>query len=243
MQAQHLRSDFHIMHNIVVLLAEDEAVLASLIKETLDSRGFRITVAENGVEGWRLFNTLKPDICVIDVMMPRKDGFSLLADIRKVDPMVPVIFLTAKTQTEDIIRGFEAGADDYMKKPFSIEELIVRLKSLYRRTEAGSLGNKANPAGAITVGSFEFNYRGLSLSKGNIPTYLSQRETELMKLLIENKNELLDRQTALLKIWGDDNPFNARSMDVYITRLRKYLVADPSVRILNIRGFGYKLVD
>jgi two-component system, OmpR family, response regulator TrcR len=231
------------MNNISVLLAEDETVLSSLIKETLDTRGFLISVAENGVEGWRLFNSNKPDICVIDVMMPRKDGFSLVADIRKVDPIVPVIFLTAKTQTEDIIRGFEAGADDYMKKPFSIEELIARLKSLYRRTEVSTYGNKANSSRAMRVGSFEFNYQELSLSRGNISNSLSQRETELMKLLIENKNELLDRETALLKIWGDDNPFNARSMDVYITRLRKYLVSDPSVRILNIRGYGYKLKD
>jgi two-component system, OmpR family, response regulator TrcR len=231
------------MKNIAVLLVEDETVLSSLIKETLDTRGFQITVAENGVEGWRNFNNNKPDICVVDVMMPRKDGFSLVADIRKVDALVPVIFLTAKTQTEDIIRGFEAGADDYMKKPFSIEELIVRLKSLYRRTETGSSGNVANLSGTTTVGSYEFNYQALTLAKDNNSVSLSQRETELMKLLIDNKNELLDRETALLKIWGDDNPFNARSMDVYITRLRKYLVNDPAVRIINIRGYGYKLMD
>ncbi len=229
-------------NTIHVLLVEDESVLASLIRETLGTRGFRIEVAENGIEGWRLFNTNKPDICVVDIMMPRKDGISLVTDIRKVDPLIPVIFLTAKTQTEDIIRGFEAGADDYMKKPFSIEELIVRLKSLYRRAEAGSSVNKTNASHVFAIGSFEFNYQELSLTRNNISTSLSQRETELLKLLVENKNELLDRETALLKIWGDDNPFNARSMDVYITRLRKYLVEDKSVRILNIRGYGYKLV-
>ncbi len=217
--------------------------MASLIKETLGTRGFQITVAENGVEGWRLFTMSKPDICVIDIMMPRKDGISLVTDIRKVDTLIPLIFLTAKTQTEDIIRGFEAGADDYMKKPFSIEELVVRLKSLYRRTEAASSSNNTNQTGVFTIGSFEFNYQELSLSRGKISTSLSQRETELFKLLVENKNELLDRQTALLKIWGDDNPFSARSMDVYITRLRKYLMDDQSVRILNIRGYGYKLLD
>jgi two-component system, OmpR family, response regulator TrcR len=231
------------MNSISVLLVEDETVLASLIKETLNTRGFQITVAENGVEGWRLFSMNKPDICVIDIMMPRKDGISLVTDIRKVDSLVPVIFLTAKTQTEDIIRGFEAGADDYMKKPFSIEELIVRLKSLYRRTVAASSANKTNLSGVFAVGSFEFNYQELSLTRGDVSISLSQRETELLKLLVENKNELLDRETALLKIWGDDNPFNARSMDVYITRLRKYLVDDQSVRIFNIRGYGYKLAD
>ena len=222
---------------------EDEAILASLVKETLDTRGFRITIAENGVEGWSFFNSIKPDICVVDLMMPRKDGFSLVADIRKVDPLVPIIFLTAKTQTADVIRGFEVGADDYMKKPFSVEELIARLKSLYRRREANFPGSKMDPSDRMTVGSFEFNYQGLSLMRDNITTTLSQRETELMKMLIDNKNNLLDRKIALLKIWGDDSPFNARSMDVYITRLRKYFVDDPSVQILNIRGYGYKLVD
>lgn len=231
------------MNSIKVLLVEDEAILASLIKETLDTRGFQITIAENGVEGWSFFNGTKPDICVVDVMMPRKDGFSLVADIRKVDSLVPVIFLTAKTQTADVLRGFEAGADDYMKKPFSIEELIVRLKSLYRRREAGSMAYKMKSSEGMSFGSFEFNYKGLSLTRDNITIGLSQRETELMKMLIDNKNNLLDRKVALLKIWGDDSPFNARSMDVYITRLRKYLVDDPSVQILNIRGYGYKLID
>jgi two-component system response regulator TrcR len=142
-----------------------------------------------------------------------------------------------------VIRGFEVGADDYMKKPFSVEELIVRLRSLYRRMEVSSAGNNVNPSDRMTVGSFEFNYQGLWLMRDNMTTTLSQRETELMKMLIDNKNKLLDRKSALLKIWGDDSPFNARSMDVYISRLRKHFVNDPSVQILNIRGYGYKLVD
>ena len=217
--------------------------MASLVKETLDTRGFRITVAENGVEGWSFFNNIKPDVCVVDVMLPRKDGFSLVADIRKVDPLVPIIFLTAKTQTADVIRGFEVGGDDYMKKPFSVEELIVRLNSLYRRMEVSSAGNNVNHSDRMTTGSFEFNYQGLWLMRDNMTTPLSQRETELMKMLVDNKNKLLDRKSALLKIWGDDNTFNARSMDVYISRLRKHFVNDPSVQILNIRGYGYKLVD
>ena len=217
--------------------------MASLVKETLDTRGFRITVAENGVEGWSFFNNIKPDVCVVDVMLPRKDGFSLVADIRRVDPLVPIIFLTAKTQTADVIRGFEVGGDDYMKKPFSVEELIVRLNSLYRRMEVSSAGNNVNHSDRMTIGSFEFNYQGLWLMRDNMTTPLSQRETELMKMLVDNKNKLLDRKSALLKIWGDDNTFNARSMDVYISRLRKHFVNDPSVQILNIRGYGYKLVD
>ena len=175
--------------------------------------------------------------------MPRKDGFSLVADIRKVDTLVPIIFLTAKTQTADVIRGFDVGADDYMKKPFSIEELIARLKSLYRRRVAVPPGNELSPLKRRPIGAFEFDYDTLSLISGGMTTALSQREAELMKMLIDNKNNLLDRKTALLKIWGDDSPFNARSMDVYITRLRKYFANDNSVQILNIRGYGYKLVD
>ncbi|WP_454801256.1 response regulator transcription factor [Mucilaginibacter phyllosphaerae] len=229
------------MNTIKVLLVEDEAVLASVVKETLDARGFEITIASNGVEGWSAFNNSKPDICLVDVMMPRKDGYSLVEDIRKVDELVPIIFLTAKTQTADVIRGFDVGADDYMKKPFSMEELIARLKSLCRR-RLKSYSGQPSPD-ILSVGSYEFNYLRLELINANKTTMVSQREAELLQMLIANKNNLLDRKTALLKIWGDDSVFNARSMDVYVTRLRKYFNEDPSVQILNVRGYGYKLVD
>ena len=234
------------MKTIKVLLVEDEAVLASVVKETLDARGFELTIAVNGVEGWCSFNNNKPDICVIDVMMPRKDGFSLAEDIRKVDQHVPIIFLSAKTQTADVIRGLEIGADDYMKKPFSMEELILRLKSLNRRrNNLHELSNTTSIAADTnhTIGSFSFSHHRLELSTAEKSMSLSQREADLLNLLMENKNKLLERKTALIKIWGDENSFNARSMDVYITRLRKYLSADPSVQILNVRGFGYKLID
>jgi two-component system response regulator TrcR len=233
------------MNKIKVLLVEDEAVLASIVKETLDARGFELTLAANGVEGWSFFNNNKPDICVIDVMMPRKDGFSLVEDIRKVDKLIPIIFLTAKTQTPDVIKGFETGADDYMKKPFSMEELILRLKSLNRRSNLQEPANSSSPSVTANnkVGNFYFDHHRLELMDNGKAVSLSQREADLLKLLIDNKNQLLDRKTALLKIWGDDNPFNARSMDVYITRLRKYLLSDTTVQILNIRGFGYKLID
>jgi two-component system, OmpR family, response regulator TrcR len=230
------------MNEIKVLLVEDEAVLASIVKETLDARGFELTIASNGVEGWSLFNTNKPDVCVIDVMMPRKDGFSLVEDIRKVDTMVPIIFLTAKTQTADVIKGFETGADDYMKKPFSMEELILRLKSLNRRRSIPEPSSTPTPA-TNEIGNFYFDHNRLELINNGKAISLSQREADLFKLLIDHKNQLLDRKTALLKIWGEDNSFNTRSMDVYITRLRKYLVNDSTVQILNIRGFGYKLID
>ncbi|MDP9079317.1 MAG: response regulator transcription factor [Bacteroidota bacterium] len=232
------------MNKIKVLLVEDEAVLASVVKETLDARGFELTIAANGVEGWSFFNNNKPDVCVVDVMMPRKDGFSLVEDIRKVDQLVPIIFLTAKTQTADVIKGFETGADDYMKKPFSMEELILRLKSLNRRKGFQvSSGKETLPDKLNIVGHFQLDHHRLELVDNGKAISLSQREADLLQLLIDHKNKLLDRKTTLLKIWGDDNPFNARSMDVYITRLRKYLLSDTSVQILNIRGFGYKLID
>jgi two-component system response regulator TrcR len=233
------------MNKIKVLLVEDEAVLASIVKETLDARGFELTIAANGVEGWSFFNNNKPDICVIDVMMPRKDGFSLVEDIRKVNKLIPIIFLTAKTQTADVIKGFQTGADDYMKKPFSMEELILRLKSLNRRTSLQEPANSSSsPVMAINkVGNFYFDHHRLELMDNGKAVSLSQREADLLQLLIDNKNQLLDRKTALLKIWGDDTPSNARSMDVYITRLRKYLLSDTTVQILNVRGFGYKLID
>jgi two-component system response regulator TrcR len=232
------------MNKIKVLLVEDEAVLASVVKETLDARGFELTIAANGVEGWSFFNNNKPDVCVVDVMMPRKDGFSLVEDIRKVDQLVPIIFLTAKTQTADVIKGFETGADDYMKKPFSMEELILRLKSLNRRRGFQEPVDGSTLPGTLNwVGRFQFDHRRLELMDNGKAISLSQREADLLQLLIDYKNKLLDRKTALLKIWGDDTPFNARSMDVYVTRLRKYLLTDATIQILNIRGFGYKLID
>ena len=231
------------MDKIKILLVEDEDVLAMIVKETLETRGFEILIAANGVQGWSYFNNKKPDLCIIDVMMPRKDGFSLVQDIRKVNELIPIIFLTAKTQTEDVLTGLEIGADDYMKKPFSMEELILRVKSLLRRNLHVQETVPAQSAETFIVGRYCFNYPNLELSEGDTVYRLSQREAELMKLLAENKNKLLDRRTALLKIWGDDSLFNARSMDVYITRLRKFLHSDPAVEIVNIRGHGFKLIE
>jgi two-component system, OmpR family, response regulator TrcR len=231
------------MNKIKVLLVEDENVLASIIKEALETRDFLITIAGNGVEGWTLFHQVKPDLCVIDVMMPRKDGFSLVQDIRKIDGQVPIIFLTAKTQTEDVLKGFELGADDYMKKPFSMEELVFRLKSLIRRKLPEATKEHIAAQKITTIGTYHFTYSRLELTHDLKTAYLSQREAELLDLLLQHKNELLDRRSALLKIWNDDNIFNARSMDVYITRLRKYFCADPNVEIQNVRGLGYRLIE
>ncbi len=216
-------------------------MLAMVIRETLESREFEVVVASNGVDGWSRYQLDKPDICVIDIMLPRKNGLSLVNDIRTVDEDIPLIFLTAKTQTEDVLKGLEIGADDYMKKPFSMEELILRIKKLVRRQ------NRATPLPVIvpdsSIGQYSFNEVRLTLGCGDKVINLSQREADVLRLLIANKNALLSRHTALISIWGDDNVFNARSMDVYISRLRKYLAADPAIGIINVRGQGYKLVD
>jgi two-component system, OmpR family, response regulator TrcR len=231
------------MDNSRVLLVEDESVLAMVIRETLTPMGFDITIAANGVEGWSLFHSFRPEICVVDIMMPRKDGLSLVADIRQVDTLIPIIFLTARTQTADVLKGFEVGADDYMKKPFSMEELIYRLKSQMRRRAPALSAEGPSAAAPEKLGRFQFDHQRLELSVDGNPISLSQREADLLALLLQHKNRLLERRVALLKIWGDDNVYNARSMDVYITRLRKYLQRDPRAEILNIRGQGYKLID
>lgn len=228
------------MENIRVLLVEDEQILAAIIKESLEKRGFIVAVAKNGVEGWDMFKTFRPDVCAIDIMMPRKDGFSLIAEIRVVDEDIPLIALTARTQAEDVVKGFELGVDDYMKKPFSMEELILRLKALLRR-KVGKTG-EALPAN-MQIGRFIFRHQYLELSNGTQIHTLSQREADLLLLLVQQKNQLLDRKLALIKLWGEDNALTARSMDVYITRLRKFFREDESIEIINTRGHGYSLIE
>jgi len=228
------------MEKIKVLLVEDEPVLASIVKESLEKRGFAIAIAQNGVEGWSMFKQEKPDVCVIDVMMPRKDGFSLVTDIRMIDEQTPLIFLTARVQTADVLKGLELGADDYLKKPFSMEELILRLKALVkRRTIIPPTVTDTD----LKIGQFIFQHKRHELLLGEITFTLSQREADLLLLLIQHKNHLLDRKLALTKLWGDDTPFTARSMDVYITRLRKLFLKDPTIGIVNSRGQGYSLIE
>jgi two-component system response regulator TrcR len=228
------------MNKINLLLVEDEPVLASIIKESLESRGFQVRIAVNGVEGWSLFRLEKPDICVIDVMLPKKDGFTLVKDIRMVNLRVPIIFLTARTQTDDVLKGLEIGADDYMKKPFSMEELVLRVKGLLKRNEPDQIPVQGPE---IRLGNLQFNYQRLELISEGKQISLSQREAELLNLLVKHKNSLLDRRTALLQLWGEDSRFNARSMDVYITRLRKFLKNEQDIEIQSVRGQGYKLME
>jgi len=231
------------MNKPSILLVEDEDVLAMVVRETLERVNFRVTLASNGVEGWVRFMHEKPDLCIIDVMLPRKDGLSLVSDIRKVDELVPIILLTSRVRTEDVLKGLEAGADDYIKKPFSLEEMILRIKGLLRRSGINALVNPAVPDEDVFIGSYKLHYIRQELIHKEKIYHLSQKEADLLQLLIGHKNNLLDRHTALIKIWGEDNIFNSRSMDVYITRIRKYLIDDSSVQILNIRSKGYKLID
>lgn len=225
-----------------MLLVEDEEVLAMIIKETLELKGFQVATARNGAEGWTQYTSLKPDVCVVDIMMPRKDGYSLVTDIRRVDDLTPIVFLTAKTQTADVIKGLELGADDYMKKPFSMEELVLRLHRLVRRAASPAGNTGPGDAEDILIGQYTFNYRKLELTRNGHTITLSQREAEVLRLLDQFRNDLLERKTALLKIWDEDTLFTARSMDVYITRLRKFFGADSGVQILNVKGRGYKLL-
>lgn len=230
------------INKISILLVEDEPTLAAIIKESLETRDFIVNIAVNGNNGWSMFKKMNPDICIIDVMLPGKDGFSLVSDIRTTDDNVPIIFLTARKQPEDVIHGLEIGADDYMKKPFSMEELVLRIKAMVRRKNQ-FLVSGSNSSGMVKVGSFMFNIQKKELTNGNNVIQLSQREADLLRLLVEVKNELLDRRTTLLKLWGDDDPFAARSMDVYITRIRKYFREDTSIEIINVRGRGYSLIE
>lgn len=228
------------MENIKVLLVEDEPILSAIIKESLEKRGFDVHTAQNGVDGWQLFKTIHPDVCILDVMMPRKDGFTLTEDIRTLNEDVPIIILTARTQTEDVLKGLGIGADDYMKKPFSMEELILRLKALVRRQISKPADGQEKK---IQVGKFIFRHQYLELSNGANISYLSQREADLLLMLLQHKNGLLERKLALIRLWGEENPFTARSMDVYITRLRKLFREDDSIEIINTRGHGYSLVE
>lgn len=224
------------MSKVKVLLAEDETSLGMIVKESLETRDFLVFLAEDGEQAIEIYKKEQPDILVLDVMMPKKDGFSVAEDIRKENKRIPIIFLTAKSQTSDVLEGFHKGGNDYLKKPFSIEELIVRIKALLDRIEI-----KCNVE-HITIGKYVFNLTKQTLEIDNNLEQLTHREAELLFYLFEKKNEILDRSFILNKLWGNDDFFNARSMDVFISKLRKKLKKDETIQILNVRGFGYKLI-
>jgi DNA-binding response OmpR family regulator len=224
------------MNKIKVLLAEDEASLGMIVKESLESRDFTVFHAENGEEAFEMYQKEKPDVLVLDVMMPKKDGFTLAKEIRAENKNIPILFLTAKSQTSDVLEGFYHGGNDYLKKPFSMEELIVRIKSLLNRIEL-----KTN-IDAIKIGDYSFNFTKQTLKYNSEIEQLTHREAQLLFHLFEKKNEILGRTFILNKLWGNDDFFNARSMDVFISKLRKKIKKDNTLQIINIRGFGYKLI-
>ena len=221
-----------------ILLCEDDENLGMLLREYLQAKGYDTELCPDGEAGYRTFTLSKFDLCVLDVMMPKKDGFSLAKDIRQTSEEIPIIFLTAKTLKEDILEGFRIGADDYLTKPFAMEELTFRIEAILRRVR----GKKNRDRVHYKIGSFTFDTQKQILSRGDEQTKLTTKESELLGLLCAHANEVLQRDFALKTIWIDDNYFNARSMDVYITKLRKHLKGDENVEIINIHGKGYKLI-
>ncbi len=218
-----------------ILYVEDEPFLGRIVKESLEVRDFDVRMVTDGKHVMTAFDEIKPDICVLDIMLPNKDGYSIAQSIRQINPAVPIIFVTAKTQTEDLIKGFEVGGNDYLRKPFSMEELIVRVNNLLQLTQKLS----AAPKESIAIGKFEFAPQRYELRKDGKAKKLSHREAVLLQILAENQNTNIDRKAMLLRVWGDDSFFNSRNLDVYITKLRDYLKDDPAVEIITIKGVGY----
>ena len=224
---------------IPILLMEDQVELCQILKDTLSLYGFDVTYALNGEDGYNLFTTLDPKLVIIDIMMPGSDGFSAVKQIRAVNKDVPIIMLTAKPLTEDLVKAFDLGCNDFIRKPFMMEELIARIKAFARVS-----GNASRAAhNTYKLGSFTFNASTQELANDSSRFQLSYKEVELLKMLCEAKSTVVDRQVLLSELWGSDNVFNSKTMNVYINRLRNYLESDKSVEILTIRGYGYKLIE
>ena len=224
---------------IKILYVEDELFLGKIVKESLESRGFEVMMEDDGAKATALFKKSNPDICVLDVMLPNKDGFTIADEIRELNEEVPIIFLTAKTQTEDVVKGFSLGGNDYIRKPFSIEELIVRIQSQLRNKSDNTQKTTSDKVG---IGKYSFQINRQVLSTDKEERKLSFRESELLKLLYENRDKIVDRKDILNLLWGNDSFFNSRNLDVYITKLRSYLKDDPALEIITIKGIGYRFV-
>jgi two-component system OmpR family response regulator len=225
-----------------VLLVEDDQNFGTILRDYLEINDYEVVLARNGVEGAERFNKGNFDICLLDVMMPYKDGFTLAKEIRNSDTVVPIIFLTAKSMKEDVVKGYNLGADDYLTKPFDSEVLLLKMSAMFQRMEQNSINlNKMDYL--FTIGAFSFNAKLRQLSIGDKDTVtLSPKEGALLHLLALHQNDLMPRELALKKIWKDDTYFTSRSMDVYIAKLRKHLKEDPSIEILNIHGEGFRMV-
>lgn len=225
------------MEKIKVLLVEDESTLAMIIKDTLDGDIFDITLASDGEEGLARYREIKPDIIVSDIMMPKIDGFSMIRHIRKTDSQTPVLFLSARSAANDVVEGFETGGNDYLKKPFGMAELIIRIKALVNKITV-----RKEESSNFTLGQYTFDSITQTLQHHGEKQLLSNRESEILKRLCENQSQVLSMKEVLLELWGDDSFFNARSLHVFITKLRHKLAKDDDIKILNVRGIGYKLI-
>ena len=230
-----------ISKNKQILLVEDDVNFGTILRDYLQMNGYKVVLARNGLEGFEKFKKNEFDVCILDVMMPYKDGFTLAKEIRSKDKSIPVVFLTAKSMKDDVLKGYKIGADDYLTKPFDADILLKKLEVLIQRTQKSV--QKSKPKSRIVIGDFIFNPRLRTLTyKKNTPTNLSPKENQLLLMLVETQNDLLSRNKALNEIWNDDNYFTSRSMDVYIAKLRKYLRDDASIEIANIHGEGFRLI-
>lgn len=224
------------MNKANILLVEDDINLGFVIQDSLKMNGYNVHLETNGKDGLKAFNAAEYDLCVFDVMMPKKDGFSLAEDIRQLNADVPIFFLTAKTMTEDRIKGFKSGGDDYLTKPFSTEEFLLRVEALLRRT-----GKSEQQVTSYPIGKYNYDYANFTLKGPSGDKKLTKKEAEILKLLCQHKNQVIQRDVVLNMVWGDDSYYLGRSLDVFITKLRKYLNEDESVSITNIHGVGFKL--
>ena len=224
---------------IKVLYVEDEIFLGKIVKESLESRDFDVMMEADGAKVFDVFNSYQPDICVLDVMLLNKNGFDVAGEIRAVNGDIPIIFLTAKTQTEDVVKGFKTGGNDYIRKPFSMEELIVRIENLLRVKQVNETPVQSE---IIQLGKYRFFTNRQVLLLNNDERKLSFRESELLKYLWQQRNNLIDRREVLHHIWGNDSFFNSRNLDVYITKLRSYIKDDPALEIITMKGIGYRFV-
>jgi len=225
--------------SVTILYAEDEVFLGKIVKESLQSRGFAVHMETDGAKAFDLFKKIQPDVCVLDVMLPNKDGFEIAEDIRAVNTQVPILFLTAKTQTGDVVKGFTLGGNDYIRKPFSMEELIVRIENVLRKKEGRPIAVSAD---TVQLGKYQFYTNRQLLVLNKEEKKLSYRESELLKMLYENRDGIIDRKSILTLLWGNDSFFNSRNLDVYINKIRSYLKEDDGLEILTIKGIGYRFV-
>jgi DNA-binding response OmpR family regulator len=228
------------MPAVKILYVEDELFLGKIVKESLESRAYEVIMEPDGNKVLTLFKQHKPDICVLDIMLPNKDGFTIAEEIRAIDQAIPIIFLTAKTQTTDLVKGFQLGGNDYIRKPFSMEELIVRIENVLRFKDKDA--NSADKKDIVKIGQFSFHMNHQVLKNNGDERKLSFRESELLKVLYENRDKIIDRRDILNLLWGNDNFFNSRNLDVYVTKLRSYLKTDTKLEILTIKGIGYRFM-